>query len=287
MFGIDDLIPMIPGNMMMEEDRNQRQDVAWHMQWDTQNYNTAQAAQQRDWQERMSNTQYQRATNDLRAAGLNPMLAALHGGNSAGQGSAASASPAAAAAGGFAAHPGNGKFNETLQTASQIRVNDALEERTRAEASKVKAEEGEIIQRTPTHAVNIDQMRQRIEESKAQVDKILQDTKTSAWSASHLEQQIANLQEAVPHIRALVDQAKSLTALQGAIKGKTEEETRDIQQRVKANLPEWERILKELERNSRERNVPREEQDRAAHDRFTGSLGALIRSLTGLGSYLK
>lgn len=287
MFGIDDLIPMIPQNMMMEEDRNQRQDVAWHMQWDTQNFNSAQAAAQRNWSERMSNSQYQRATHDLRQAGLNPMLAYHQGGAGVPTGAAASASPAAAAAGGFAAHPGGGKFNETLQTASQIRVNDALEERTRAEAAKVRAEEGEILERTPTHAVNIDRMKQQIEESKAQVEKILQDTKTSAWSAAHLEQQITNLQEAVPHIRALIDQAKSLTALQGALKGKTIEETREIQQRVKANLPEWERTLKELERNTRERNVPREEQDRAAHDRFTGSLGALIRSLTGLGSYLK
>lgn len=60
------------------------------MFYDTQKFNAAQTQTARDFAERMSNTSYQRGMRDMRAAGLNPILAYGQGGATAPQVGAAS-----------------------------------------------------------------------------------------------------------------------------------------------------------------------------------------------------
>lgn len=81
-------------------------DQTWQHQQQQNTFNAGEAKNQRDWANFMSSTAYQRATADMKAAGINPMLAYSQGGAATPGGAAASASTPGGSVGGGAAPSG-------------------------------------------------------------------------------------------------------------------------------------------------------------------------------------
>lgn len=97
-------------------------------------YNSAEALANRNWQERMSNTAYQRAVEDMRKAGINPILAYANGGASTPGGSGATITGASmgmpsASALGVSALNGNvpnSYYNRSISHSEWYQLADAI-----------------------------------------------------------------------------------------------------------------------------------------------------------------
>lgn len=85
---------------------NQQNQANMQMLQSQQNFNAQQTQQQEAFQERMSNTAYQRASSDMKAAGLNPMMMFGSGGAASSPGGAAASSGTAPMTSGLGAAGG-------------------------------------------------------------------------------------------------------------------------------------------------------------------------------------
>lgn len=146
--------------------------------------NSSEAQKNRDFQETMANTQYQRAIGDLREAGLNPMLAYSQGGAPSPSGSmatapaASSSAPSGASASGSAAR---------VQNSLQVGLASAAQA---AQIENMSKQGDNIDADTQLKKVQAEREMNSSDNIKVSTDKLREDINNLQWQSKKLEKEV-------------------------------------------------------------------------------------------------
>jgi len=169
----------------------------------------AQAKEQMDFQERMRSTQYQTAIEDMKAAGLNPMLAYSQGGAGVPTGAMGSVSTAKME---NALGAGVSGYQQLATNNADLDLKASQTTATTAQAIKTEAD---TIQ------------------TKAMTLKTAEDTSLSTQQKINLQEQIRKLDEEILNLRAT--------------RGLTGAQTKNVQENIAPSVdPYWYRDLKRI-----------------------------------------
>lgn len=292
MLGLSSAVALA-GDYMQYQGQRDTNSVNKEIAQNTSLFNSAEAAKQREFEERMSSTSYQRGVKDMEAAGLNPALAYEKGGAS---------TPAGASATGVSAHMENpagsfgrigGQLMQAVSTAMNARVADAQATNIAADTGVKRAEEDRIRAVTPTYGVQISKLQQDIAESQARIKNLASSTSLNVVSADRAAQEIVNMQAGLDQIDATVTQLRSLARLNdeqvkqvASQTGKNYAEVREINQRVASNLPAVEKSLGEARAVLEQLKKPEAMNQAGLHQTWIGAMSTLLRAFNPLAGFI-